>query len=133
MANHLVMQMFYGRQYFFHIMSSSLFTKSFTLYNFFKQFSTLCQFHDYMYISIINITLMKLNNIWMVNFPQNFKFFLQWFDIIFYILSQYTFYSIFNLRIRDSMGESHCPKVTTSQRFNEFIHSSDIKIGKLIF
>ena len=77
------------------------------LNNLFKEFPALCQLHHNVHISVVYVSLMELDNVWVINLRQNRELFFQKLHVFLYVFLQYALYCIFNLRVRDSMSDSH--------------------------
>lgn len=86
-----------------------------------------------MNVTLINITFMKFDNIWMINSSKDLQFFFQILNIFLNILSENTFDSIKNIWLVYSMSYSNCTKSPTSNDpALKFINFSDVKIWKLV-
>jgi hypothetical protein len=72
-----------------------------------KEFSSLAEFHHYMNISIVNVSLMKLDDVGMVNLVQNSQLLLKQLHILLNILLQYTLYSVLDLGISNPVGNAN--------------------------
>lgn len=81
---------------------------------FLEQLSSFGQLHHNVHISIVNISLMKLDNIGMVNLSQYPELFLQQLDIFLYVFFEDAFYCIFDLGISNPVCDAHRAEVTST-------------------
>ena len=95
----MFMEMFNSWKDFLHEPCSSTLTEPLVLYNFIEKLAPGSQLHDDMNVPIIYVTFVKLYDVGVVYLSKNFEFFFQQFDIFFYVLSQNTFNSVFDIRI----------------------------------
>jgi len=132
MANLELVKMLYGRYDFPHVIGSTRLTKSFTLNNFVKKFTTCRQFHNYVDVSEIDISLVELDNVWVVETPQNLKFLLKRLDIFLNVRSQDTLYSVRHFGIGDAVSQAHSSEVSTADKSFKFVYFANVKIRILL-
>ena len=83
-----------------------------------------------MYISIVNIGLMKLDDVGVIDLRQNAELFLQKLDIFLYVFFEDTFHSIFDLGVSNPVSYAHRAEVTTTNELFKSVNSPNVCSGK---
>ena len=85
-----------------------------------------------MHVAVVDVRLMKLNYVWVVNLPQDFKLLLQLLHVLLDVGAENGLDSVADLRVLDAVGHTHGAEVSTSEwRLVEFIDLSNIIVAIL--
>lgn len=95
-----------------------------------KELSALCELHYDVNVTIVDIGLMELYNIWMVYLGQDGELFLEKLHVLFYVFLQYALYSVLNLWVGDPVSDSDGPEMAAPDKFLEGIHGPDVRGGE---
>lgn len=91
-----------------------------------KKFTACAEFHNDVYIPVVDKRLMELYNIRMVNLSQDKEFFLQQLNILCNVSPQNALNRVRHLWIRFRVNASDCAEVTTSYYINKLVYCSDV-------
>ena len=94
------------------------------VYYMFKQLASIAIFHYYVIMFLVSISLIELDDIWVVNLHQNLQLLLKHLKIIINFFPGNTFNSEQFMRIAQRCRLSHASEVTTSNQLSQTVHLS---------
>ena len=128
MADFELMQVFHCRDDLSHVVGGSGLAKSFTLDYFVKKFTTGRELHNYVYVPKVDISLVKLDDVRVVESTKDFQLLLERLHILLDVGAQDTLHGVCHLGIGDTMGEAHRSKVATANKSFKFVNFTNVKV-----
>ena len=126
MHDTVAVKMFDSRQHLTHDVCGLVLGESLSGNDTVKKFTTRAVFHDNMNVAVIDVAFVKLNNVGMIDSPQNGKLLLQKSNILGDTLSKDGLYSVGVGWVGFSRSSSHSSEMATTDHLDEVVDSTDI-------
>jgi len=113
--------MFYGGEHLTHDVGCLMFAESLGCNDTVKEFTTWAVLHDNVDVSMIDVALVKLYDVWVIDSPQNCELFLQESNILRNTLAKNGLDGVSMGRVGLFRCCAASSKMTTTNHFNEVI------------